>query len=261
MTQQLVRRPRQPGHTVRTEVSPRWVRGYVDGALLFDTRAALLLFETGHTPVYYVPQADVRMELLTPTEHASHCPYKGDACYWSINAPSGVRENAAWAYPERVDAEAPDLNGYVAFYWRHVDAWFEEDEQIYVHPRDPYKRVDAIPSSRHVVVRVNGEVVAETHRPVVLFETGLPTRYYIPRLDVRQDLLRASEKRTACPYKGEAGYFSVEVAGKEARDIAWHYDHPLAACDAIAGHIAFFNERVELVVDGVTQEQPVTKWS
>lgn len=261
MTQAAPRRTRQPGHTVRTEPSERWVRGYVDGTLLFDTHAALLLFETGHTPVYYVPEADVRIELLSPTEHSSYCPYKGDASYWSINAPSGVRENAVWAYPEPLDAEAPDLRGYVAFYWRHVDAWFEEDEQIYVHPRDPYKRVDALPSSRHVVVRVNGETVAETHRPVVLFETGLPTRYYIPRLDVRQDVLRASEKRTACPYKGEAGYFSVEAGGKEARDIAWHYDHPLAACDAIAGHIAFFNERLELVVDGVTQEQPVTKWS
>jgi uncharacterized protein (DUF427 family) len=165
-----------------------------------------------------------------------------------------------WGYPEPIDS-APPLADYLAFYWRMMDHWYEEDEEIFVHPRDPYHRVDVLESSRHVKVSVNGEVVAETERPKILFETGLPPRYYIPPEDVREEALVPSDKRTQCPYKGVASYYSVEADGRRAEDLVWYYPEPIPEAAKIRGHLAFFNERVDLEVDGVEQERPKTQWS
>jgi uncharacterized protein (DUF427 family) len=142
-----------------------------------------------------------------------------------------------------------------------MDAWFEEDEEVYVHPRDPHTRVDILPSSRHVEVVVNGVTVADSHQPRLLFETGLPTRYYLPLVDVRLDLLHPSDTTTRCPYKGTAGYWSVEAGGQVVPDLAWIYRAPAAESVRIAGLACFYNEKVELYVDGVHQEQPHTKFS
>lgn len=131
-----------------------------------------------------------------------------------------------------------------------MDAWYEEDEQVFVHARDPYHRVDVRNSSRHVRVIVEGELVAETRRPKLLFETGLPTRYYIPRDDVRSDLLEESERHTGCPYKGTASYHSVRAARQLVRDVVWYYPEPLAEATSIRNLLSFYNERVELEVDG-----------
>ncbi len=188
------------------EPSPKWLRATLGGETVLDTKRAVLLRERAHVPVYYIPQADVRMDLMTPTDHSSHCPRKGDASYWSLTAGGSTVQKAAWAYPEPFASDpklsdAPDLRGYVAFYWNALDAWYEEDEEVFVHARDPYKSIDVLPSSRHVQVVVGGEMVADTHRPVLLFEPGLPHRYYIPKLDVRMDLLVPSEKLTRCPIR------------------------------------------------------------
>lgn len=252
---------RDPNHHVWVEQSPKWVRVFAGGELIADSKRAMLLRETRHTPVYYFPVDDVRMELLERTDHGSHCPYKGDAIYWTLNVGEKVEENAVWSYPEPLDDEVPDLNGYVAFYWNKFDAWFEEDEQIFVHPKDPYKRVDVIPSSRHVEVLVDGEIVADTRNPVLLFETGLPVRYYVPVLDVRQQMLGDSERVTRCPYKGEAHYYSVTTGTRVHTDLVWYYRYPLPESTGIAGHLAFFNERAEIRVDGEVLEQPQTRWS
>jgi uncharacterized protein (DUF427 family) len=131
-----------------------------------------------------------------------------------------------------------------------IEAWYEEDEEVFVHPRDPYHRVE---SSRHVKVRVNGEVVAETDRPRVLFETGLPPRYYIPP----EDVLLKSEKTTMCPYKGVASYWSVEAGGERVEDLVWYYPEPIPEAAKIKGHLCFFNERADLE----EQERPRTRWS
>jgi uncharacterized protein (DUF427 family) len=246
---------------VRIEPNHRRVRVLVDGVVVADTIRSMYLFETGHLPVYYLPKEDIRFDLLEHTDRATHCPYKGDAEYWSIVVGERRIENAVWGYPSPIEG-APDLSGYVAFYWNKVDNWFEEDEEVFVHARDPYKRVDAIRSSRHVEIRINGETVADTTRPVLLFETSLPTRYYIPKLDVRLDLLRPSTRSTACPYKGIASYFSVAVPGTEVvENIAWLYPTPIPQVPTIANHLCFFNEHVDIVVDGVLQARPNTAWS
>jgi uncharacterized protein (DUF427 family) len=253
-----VRAPRD--HVLYFEDSPRRVRAVFGGETVADSRRVKLLHEKGLLPVYYFPMEDVRMDLLEETDHTTHCPYKGDAAYWTVRVGGRVAENAAWGYPEPIDS-APPLAGYLAFYWRKMDAWYEESEQVFVHPRDPYHRVDVLESSRHIKVSVNGEVVAETEKPKILFETGLPPRYYIPPEDVRDDALLPSDKETQCPYKGIASYYSVKVGGETTEDLAWYYPSPIPAVTGIKDHLCFFNEKVDLEVDGEEQERPQTQWS
>jgi uncharacterized protein (DUF427 family) len=250
-----------PDYKITFEASPRRVRVKFNGETIADSTRAHLLFETRHLPVYYFPRADVRMDQLTATDHHSFCPYKGTASYWTIRVGDKTSENAVWGYPEPYD-EVAAIQDFVAFYWDRVDGWYEEDEEIFVHPRDPYKRVDAIASSRHVEVIVGGEVVADTRRAKFLFETRLPTRYYIPPEDVRMELLVPSDKATQCPYKGKARYHSVKAGGEVYPDIVWYYPEPIQECPKIKGLLAFYNEQVdEIRVDGVAVLKPVTPWS
>lgn len=248
-------------HRVRLEPCPRRVRNYVAGVVVADSSRVRTMFETNHLPVYYFPLEDVAHELLVPSEHTSHCPYKGDARYYSVKVGETVRENAVWHYPEPLPDAPPELAGLVAFYWSRMDSWFEEDDEVYVHPRDPYRRVDVLNSSRHVVVQIEGETVADTHRPRLLFETTLPTRYYIPRVDTRMELLEPSETTTRCPYKGMASYFSVRLGERLCEDIAWYYPSPIPECSKIENLVCFYNEKVDIYVDGELEERPVTHFT
>lgn len=263
MTQaQTPRGERNPDHHVRVEQSPKWVRVVAGGHVVADSKRVQLLRETGHTPVYYFPREDVRMEYLEPTDRDSHCPYKGNSNYWTLKAGDKVEENAVWSYEDPYDYEgSPDIKDHIAFYWGKVDAWFEENEQVYVHARDPYKRIDVIPSTRHVEIKIDGETIADTHSPAMLFETGLPVRYYIPLLDVRMDKLTPTDRVTRCPYKGQAAYYSVTTSEREHQDVAWYYTYPTPESTGIKGSVSFFNERVDVVVDGEEQVRPKTKWS
>ena len=157
----------------------RRLRNVFNGRTIVDTTNALVLFEHDHLPVYYVPVADVDAEALVPSDKTSHCPRKGDASYWSIVVGDRTATDAVWGYETNAVDGAPDLSGYRAFYWNAVDHWYEEDEEVFVHARDPFKRIDALRSSRHVRVEIDGVVLADTHRPTLLFETGIDTRYYM----------------------------------------------------------------------------------
>jgi uncharacterized protein (DUF427 family) len=250
-----------PDHRTELEPSPRWVRVRFGGQVVASSRRVLLLRETGRLPVYYFPQADVRMDCLIPSGRTDSCPRKGEAVYWHVRVGDRTAVDAAWCHPNP-PADGPALAGHIAFDWPKMDAWLEEDDEVFVHARDPYKRVDVLHSSRHVTVVVAGETVADTRRPRLLFETGLPTRYYIPRADVRMDLLVPSAKETRCPYKGVASYYSVKVGDRLVSDIAWSYRSPIPECPKIESLIAFFNERVDaLSVDGERQAKPRTPWS
>ena len=237
------------------EDSPRRVRGYLDGELVVDSRRVKLVHEHGHLPVWYFPREDVRQELLEPTDHHTHCPKKGDASYHSVRVGDRVSENAVWHYPEPIE-NATALAGHMAFYFGALDRWLEEDEEVFVHPRDPYHRVDVLPTSRQVRVSVDGQVLAESSRTRVLFETGLPPRYYIPLEDVRAELT-ANDVTTRCPYKGEASYH--DAGGQPA--LAWEYREPIPVVAELAGHLCFFGERADIEVDGERQEMPPTPWS
>jgi uncharacterized protein (DUF427 family) len=239
---------------------PRRMRALFAGETVVDSRHAKLLHEQAHLPILYFPESEVRMDLLEPTDHSTRCPFKGEASYWSVRVGDRVAENAVWSYPDPIE-DAPPIAGYFAFYWRLMDEWLEEDEPAIVHVRDPYHRVDVLESSRHVRVTVNGEVVAETNRPRVIYETGLPPRWYFPPEDVRAEALVPSDNRTGCAYKGFASYHSVQAGGEAEEDLVWFYPEPTRDVERIKGYLAFFNERADIEVDGELQERPITQWS
>jgi uncharacterized protein (DUF427 family) len=235
-----------PDYQVRLEPTARRIRVVFNGVVIADTTRAMLMLETRHLPVYYLPLDDIRRDVLAPTAHHTHCPFKGEAAYWTVTVGDRVAENALWAYPDPY-REAPDLRGYGAFYWDRVGAWFEEDEEIFGHPRDPYHRVDAIASRRKVEVTVAGETVASSDDNVFVFETGLRRRHYLPRVAVRPDILIPSDTKTRCPYKGVASYYSVRLGERVFPDLVWYYPEPLAACAAIADRLCFYDEKVERI--------------
>ena len=240
--------------------SPKWVRVFLAGEAIADSKRAHLLREGG-PPVYYFPMEDVRMDLLQPTDRKTSSPNKGEAAWWTIHTEGKTVENAAWSF-SKPPPEASFLQGFMAFEWNKMDSWFEEKEEVFVHARDPFKRIDALRSSRHVRVVIAGEVVAETKEPALLFEPGHPVRYYLPKTDVRMSLLNPSGKITRCPYKGEARYYSVAVGEQVVSDIAWSYTYPTKECVNIAGLLCFFNERVEAIyIDGELVPKPKTRRS
>ncbi|MDQ3147754.1 MAG: DUF427 domain-containing protein, partial [Actinomycetota bacterium] len=226
------------------------MRAMVGAETVIDSRRVHLLHETGLLPVHYFPRDDVRFDLLEATEHRTHCPFKGDASYWSIRAGDVVVENAVWGYPRPIEG-APPLADHVAVYFDHFDAWYEEDEPVYARPRDPYHRVDVRSGSYEVVVRHRGQVIAESRRPKLLFETGLPVRWYLPPADVRTDLLRASDTVSECPYKGDGQHWHLaDGGGDEVEDAAWSLPHPLPEALAAARHLCFYSDKVDVEVDG-----------
>lgn len=238
-----------PAHVLYFEDSPKRIRVELEGRAVADTRRAKLLHETGHLPVYYIPRDDVATDLLERSEHATHCPFKGDATHWSIRADGRLSENALWEYPQPLEG-APPLAGYMAFYWDRVDRWLEEDEEIHGHPRDPYTRIDVRESSRHVRVSLRGELLAETERPKLLFETSLPVRIYVPRPDVRTEFLERSPAASYCPYKGHASYWSAIVGDERSDDVAWSYGEPFPEAARVRDHLSFLHEDLEVLVDG-----------
>ncbi len=241
------------------ESSPRRMRGLFAGETVVDSRSMKLLYERGHPPRCYFPRADVRMDLLERSGHTTRSRQKGDAVYWNLRAGGRTVENAAWSYPDPPPG-APPLQDYVAFYWQSMDGWLEEDEPVIGHVRDPYHRVDVLSTSRHVRVSIAGTLLAESRRTRVLFETGLPPRWYFPLEDVHAELI-PTDLWTMCPYKGYADYFSVRAGGELHENVAWTYREPLHDAAAVAGYVAFFNERVEIEVDGEVQERHVSMWS
>lgn len=233
-----------PAHVLYFEDCLWRVRCELAGRTVADSRRAKLLHETGLLPVYYIPSSDVDEALLVATEHTTHCPFKGDARYWSVRVGDTVAQNAAWAYPSPLDG-APPLTGYVAFYWDRLDRWLEEDREAFVHARDPYHRIDVMPSSRRVEVALDGTTLATSSRPMILFETGLPPRYYLSRDDVHLDRLQPSTTQTRCPYKGlTSRYWSFG----SHEDIAWCYDDPLPEATGIEGRVCFYDEKVDITL-------------
>jgi len=247
--------------SVRTERSERWVRAFVDDVPVVDSRAPLLYWEEQFpVPGYAFADDDVRTDLLRPSageppRRPSFFLPRGPVTEWfDLQVGDRLLEHVAW---RRDDPALADL---LVLSWRPglVDRWQEESEVVRGHPRDPYKRVDALPSGRRVEVSLDGVVLADTTSPVLLFETGLPTRYYLQRTDVDLGALTATATTSHCPYKGDADrYWSAA----DAADIAWSYSAPFPAVGAIAGRIAFYDERVDVRVDGTRRERPVSPFS
>ena len=237
-------------HRIHIERSPKRVRGEFGGVVVADSLVPLLVLESTYLPVYYFPFSDIRTDYLVESPHRTVCPYKGEARYWHLQVGDRRAENALWAYLNPVES-AGELGGHGAFYWDKIDRWLEEDEEVIRHPRDPFHRVDVVRSARTIEAVLEGTVLARTSSAVFLFETGMPTRYYIPKSDIRMDLLEESASRTQCPYKGTARYWTAAMGGKTWPDLAWSYEDPLPECPRIKGLVCFYADKLDaLTVDG-----------
>lgn len=210
------------------EALPRWIRAFSGGDLVVDSRNVQMLYEQHRLPAWCFPKEDVRLDLL---------------------------KDCAWEYQEGL------AKGLVGIRWNAVDRWLEEEEEVIVHPRDPYHRLELRDTSRHVEVALDGERLAASSAPLVLFETALPARWYFAADEVIAELIPNRNVRSGCAYKGWASYFDVRVAGRVEAALAWQYTRPLKGMERIRRRVCFFNERVELTVDSELQVQPRTRWS
>jgi uncharacterized protein (DUF427 family) len=237
------------------EPVPRRVRALVACETVLDTSRALYVWEWSNYPQYYIPLDDIRADLLTPDSHSQHSP-RGVVELHGLRVGDVHRPRAAKLLR---DSTVDGLSGTVRFEWSALDAWFEEDERVFVHPRNPYVRVDALRSTRTVRVALEGAVLAESSSPIMVFETGLPTRYYFNRTEIDFAHLIPTGTVTECPYKGTTtGYWSIHVGENVHPDLAWTYDFPTRQLLPIAGLIAFYNEKVDVFVDGHQLERPHT---
>jgi uncharacterized protein (DUF427 family) len=231
--------------------SPRWVRAFVSGQVIANSRSMVLFFQRPY-PNYLFPKKDVDMRVLRKSTHTEYLDGRGTTEFWNLETAAATIDNAAFSYP---DCGAGD---YIGFKWDAIDRWLEEEEEIFVHARNPYHRVDAVPSSREIAVALDGIELAHSCAPVLLFESGLPTRHYLPQADVNMTMLEKTATITQCPYKGIAHTYGVRVNGVFYPDYAWAYAHPIAECAAVKDMICFYDEVVDTCEDGVAQPRPVT---
>ncbi len=239
--------PDSPAHVLYVHALEQRIRADVAGLTVVDSTDTKMLHETGLPARWYFPADAVRADLLEPSGTTSHCPFKGDARYWHLRIGDRLIEDAFWEYPSMLEG-APDVAGFLAPYQEKFDRWRVEDEEVRGHPRDPFHRVDARRSSAHVSVRAGGEVIAESTRPVALYETGLPVRWYLPEDDVRGGRLVPSDTTTVCPYKGTASYWTLEAGGRSFADACWTYREPLLEALPTRGHRSFMGEGISVEV-------------
>jgi uncharacterized protein (DUF427 family) len=252
--------PPPPGGALYLEPTPKRIRAELGGVVIADSRHAFVLHEAGHQPVYYFPPEDVRTDLFEPSPRRSSVPTKGAATYFTIRAGEKVLHNGAWTYADPPAEAPPLLKGLIAFYFNRMSRWLEESHEIHTHPRDPYTRIDVLETDRHIRISLGGELLAETDRALGLFETGLPPRWYLPLDDVLAPLT-PTDSASACPYKGVASYYSVEVPdGHDGRDLVWYYEDPYDEVRRVKGLVCFFNEKVDIELDGVVQPRPESAW-
>jgi uncharacterized protein (DUF427 family) len=243
----------EPRGRVRTEPSNKRVRVFVGGECIVDTDDALYVWEGPSYPQYYLPVSAFRAGTIAATATTSRSPSRGTASHFTVRAGGRELVDAALTH---ADSPIEELRGRVRLDFDAMDGWFEEDEEIFVHPRDPATRVQILPSSRHVTVAIDGLVIADSHHPTFLHETGLPRRTYIPKLDVRMDLFVPTATTSRCPYKGTASYWSIRVNNDLHADLVWGYPSPRRESEPIAGLVAFYDEHVDLTVDGIPQPRP-----
>jgi uncharacterized protein (DUF427 family) len=237
------------------EPVPRRIRAILEDRVVVDTLGARYVWEWANYPQFYVPRQDVDEDLLVTDGRTEDTP-RGTVQWFWLASTGVVGPPAAQLV---IETDHPQLLDTLRLEWDVIDHWFEEDEEVFVHPRNPYSRVDALRSTRPVRIELDAVVLAESSSPIMVFETGLPTRYYLNRTEVRFEHLTPTATVTRCPYKGTTtGYWSVVIEGEVHDDLAWCYDFPTRQLLPIAGLVAFYNERVDVFVDGVPLERPRT---
>lgn len=240
------------------EPVPRRIRAMVGDRVIVDTKRALYVWEWPNYPQYYIPVTDIDASVLVDEQHEEHLR-RGTAKRLGIRVDDDHRPGVAHRY---TDSDIDGITGTVRFEWAALDSWFEEDEEVFVHPRNPYTRVDALRSTRTVTVSLDAVELARSSSPVMVFETGLPTRYYFNRTEVRFEHLVGSDTVTSCPYKGQtSGYWSVRLGDRTIPDLAWAYDFPTRQLLPIAGLVSFYNEKTDIEIDGEPLDRPNTHFS
>ena len=254
----------------------KWIRALAGDATVVDSRAALLVWEPRRVVgAYAVPEADVLGELVPaeagdaaehPVRLEEGPPVLDPSTAFDVHSTPGVPLTIRLAGGRELPRAAfrpddPDLNGHVVLDWAAFSRWLEEEQEVFGHPHDPFDRIDCLRSSRHVQISHEGTVLADSTRPTLLFETPLPTRFYLPREDVAMEFLAPSGTHTVCAYKGRASYWSAPLDGSPLPDIAWSYPHPLHDAEPVRDLVAFFTERLDLVLDGEPVPRPRTPWS
>ncbi|RBR20890.1 uncharacterized protein FIESC28_05042 [Fusarium coffeatum] len=241
----------------------RRIRAIHNHITVVDTTKAVYVWEHDSFPTIYVPLVDIRNGKLADQQNIS-VELKERAAISQLIVPGhDVLEEKKVDGVLRFfqDVTLGPLSDTVRIEFRSIDQWLEEDEPIFVHAKDPYKRVDILRSERPVEVKVAGKTVAKTESSMHLLETSLPTRYYLPLTAVDQTFLRKSNLKTKCPYKGEAEYYHVVVDGKTYENLVWYYNHPTHESGAIAKMVCFYNEKVDIILDGELLERPKTKFA
>jgi uncharacterized protein (DUF427 family) len=236
------------------ETSPKRIRVVFADLTIADSTEARLVWENPNWGEYYFPRDAIAADVLVATDHTSTHPLLGDAAYYTVRVGDREAPNAAWGYPDSPVAEIREL---IRFDWAAMDRWYEESEEVFVDPRNPYARIDVLESDRRVQVSIDGVEVADSRRAKFLFETRVPTRYYLPHDDVRVELLTPTDKSTRCPYKGFASFWTARIGDVDHTDIVWSYLAPLPEAVKVSGHLCFYNEKVDIRVDGVAQCRPV----
>ena len=239
-----------PGH--------KWIRAIVDGQVIVDARAFTFVWEIPYWPTWFFRSEDLCGELRESIDAPRQRSDLDGALRYDFHAAGTVLAGAVKRYPE---SPSEDLRELLTLDFAAVDRWFEEDVEVFVHPRSPFTRVDALASSRHVVVSIDGVILADSHTPTMLFETGVPPRHYLPMTDVNLRLLEPSTRRSSCPYKGDARYWSATINGRFERDIAWSYKTPMPEATPIAGLVCFYDEKLDVDVDGRRQTRPETHFA
>lgn len=234
----------------RIEEALKRVRVMLGGEFIADTQRPLLVWELPYFPWYYIPMVDVKKGTLVETGEVDN------AMTYTVRAGDRDVVNGARSWPE-----SSELSRAIGFNWKKMDGWFEEEEEIFAHPHDPHHRIDVLRSSRHVEIEVDGVKVAESSSPVMLFETGLPARYYLSKTDVRMDLLTPVDDSSQCAYKGTARYWSLDTGTRVHPSFVWSYPFPAVEVGKIAGLVSFYNEKVDMTVDGRQVERPVSPFS
>jgi uncharacterized protein (DUF427 family) len=233
-------------HKIQSCPTPKKIRAMFNGEVIADSTNVLILSETRFVPIYYFPKVDIRMDLLQNSDHGTTCSKKGEASYWNIALNDKEIEKAAWCYETPI-AGAEKIAGYIAFYFKIMDHWYEDDEEIFVHPKDPFVRIGVRKRKQSVRVVIGGETVAQTTQARALYETGSVTRYYNPKEDIRMDFLESTDLHTSCPYKGTCDYWSVKINDVEFENVVWSYPIPHAEASCIENLLCFYNEKVDEV--------------
>ena len=244
----LVEQP-LPDRMLFAEPARRRMRVQFEGEWIADSEDVVLLHEPGHYPVAYFPRADVKDGVLSEPQRTTQHKDLGETAWFSVTVGDRIAERAAWQHVG-LPGYAGELGDRVAFAWRAMDAFYEEDERIVGHAADPYHRNDIRSTSRHLVVRDGDRVVADTHRPVVLYESGFAPRWYVPREDVDESALTSVEGQTFCPYKGLASYYDIG----ERKGAAWSYLEAWPEVQRVRGYVSFEADKIEVYLDGERQK-------